>query len=833
MTRVRYAVRSLAKTPLLSVVVVVSLGLGIGANTAIFSLLHQMVLRSLPVEKPEDLALVTWNANRSGSSSSDASGGIDYIFSYRGFRELEERHDGVDSIAAFRRTTSNLAYGNQTTPGTVMLVSGGYFPLLRVTPSMGRLIVPDDDAQLSGNAVAVLSYAYWRGKMGAEVSALNRPMRINGQVFTIVGVAPNGFSGTSLGVEPDVFVPLSAKLLLTPDWKGAERLNDYWLYLLARRKPGVTLEQASVPLNGCFRGLIEEQAKTVRFRDDIELRRFRESRLKLVDGRQGYSYIREKSKTPIQILMIATGLVLLIAMANAANLMLARSGQRRKEIAIRAALGASRGEIFGQILTEGLLLAGGGAVAGFAFGAATVKLLISSLSGGDQPIRFLNASMEWPILLYALGVSAVTGLLFGLYPAWDAARNAPANMLNQESGRASAGRGTAKVRRGLVCAQVMISAVLLIPAGLLLMSLVNLLRVDLGIRTENVAQFGLAPMLNGYKPAQSRDLFERAESALAAMPGVTGVASAQVALIGGDNWMNTLTVEGYPSGPGKDTNSHVNQIGPGFFGQMGIPLLFGREFTERDNRAGQKVAIVNEQFARYFFGNANPLGRKFTPGWGKVTPDIEIVGVVKDSHYAQVNEKPVRVYYTPWRQSEDLGSLNFYLRSALPPSQILAGIRRVVLTLDPSLPPMSLRTLEDQIRLNIQTERLELQLASTFAILATVLAMLGLYGVTAYSVTRRTREIGIRVALGAAPGSIRAMVMRETLWILGIGLATGVPAALFLAKYAKSQLYGVTANDPIIIIGAVLALCVAAALAGFIPALRASRVNPLDALRYE
>ena len=827
MARIRFAIRSLAKAPLLSLVVVLSLGLGIGANTAIFSLLHQIILRSLPVEKPKELVLVTSSGEfKGGRNSTNDSGGMDYIFSYRMFRELEKRAEGVTGLAAFRSIGANLAFGKQTVPNEVLVVSGGYFPALGVKPLLGRTISPEDDVNGAGNAVTVLAYGYWHDRLGGETSVLNQPIRINGQVFTVVGVAPKGFTGTTPGDEPAAYVPVCFMARLTPNWNGADRWSDYWLYLVARLKPGVTLEQAAAALNGPYGALLEQQSQGPQFYYQQKLDRFLKSRLSLQDGSHGKSAMRDESRIPLIILMTATGLVLLIAMANAANLLLARSAQRRRELAIRAAMGAGRGELMAQLLTEALLLALGGGLAGLLFGVATLRLLIAEIVASDTPIYFLSSHLDQPLLLFGLGLSFATGLLLGLYPAWEAARVSPAVTLKDESGQSSGTRGTAHVRKALVCAQVMISAILLIPTGLFLKSLVNLLHVDLGIRTENVIGFSISPELNAYQPAESHALFERVESEMAAIPGVRSVAAAMVPLIASSRWGGNVTTDGVAP---ANTHCLYNELGPGYFGKMGIPLIAGREFTDADNLAGPKVAVVNQTFAKRFFEGQNAIGHRF--GTGK--PDIEIIGVVKDSHYAEVKEDPYPVFYTPWRQDKQIGSLGFYVRSALPTRQMIPQIRRVMASLDRDLPPENLRTLDDQIKLNILSDRIVLQLAAAFAILATALAMLGLYGVMAHSVARRTREIGIRMALGAEPGSIRWMVMREMLWILGVGLAIGVPAALMLARYVESQLYGVRAYDATVVAGAMLALAATAVAAGYLPARRASRVNPLDALRYE
>ncbi|MDX2150146.1 MAG: ABC transporter permease [Bryobacteraceae bacterium] len=831
MSYLRFSLRTLGRSPMLVLVVVLSLGLGIGANTAIFSLLYQMVLKKLPVEKPEELVLIKSPAEfKSGRTSTNNAGQHDSIFNYRTFRELEKRPEGLTGIAGFRALAANLSFRGQTVDGSVMVVSGGYFDTLRVKPVVGRLVEREDDVHGAGRPVAVLAHNYWQSQLGGRRDVLNQPIRVNGHLFTVVGIAPYGFTGTVLGDAPDVFVPMSFKPLMTPNWNGTDRWSDYWIYMAGRLKPGVTRQAAEAALNSTYAGLVEQALPEVKAWNAKRIERFRQSRLTLEPGEKGQSSVRRSTETPLLILMAATGLVLLIAIANTANLLLARAAQRRKEVTIRAALGAGRGEIMGQLLTEALLLSLAGGAAGVLLASWTVSLFVMVLSNG-RASEEITATLDWPVLLFAVGASLASGLLAGLYPAWEAGRRTLATTLRDEAGQVSGNLATANVRKALVCAQVMVSALLLIPTGLFLKSLVNLLQVDLGLRTENVYTFRISPELSGYKPAQSKLLFERVEAEVGAIPGVAGVTGSLVPLIAGSTWGNDLNVEGAPADQNFERNSRFNVVGAGYFGKMGIPLVAGREFTESDNAAGPKVAVVSEKFVKHFFGDRNALGRKF--GLGGEKPDTEIVGVVRDSKYASVKEEDPIVYYLPWRQSAEIGSLAFYVRSALPAEQVIPQIRRAMKNLDADLPLEDLRTLDEQVRINIRSDRMVLNLAGSFAVLATALAMLGLYGVMAYSVTRRTREIGIRLALGAPLGSIRAMVLNETMFILGAGLLVGVPAAVALAKLVESQLFGVKSFDPWVVAGAVAALCLSALLAGFLPARRAARIQPTTALRYE
>lgn len=833
MSHVRLALRVLARTPLLSLVVMLSLGLGIGANTAIFSLLHQALLRTLPVSQPHELMIVaTPGIGRAGMKAVGRSGGDDAVFSYPMLRALEQDPRGFTAVAGFRTEAAIVSAGGLTTSGEAILVSGRFFSLLGVRPEIGRLLEPADDRG-DGEPVVVLSYDYWQSKLGGRRDILNHAIRVNGRMYTVVGVAQRGFRGVTLGENPQLFVPVARKGLFTPAWDGRQEWDTYWLYLLGRRKPGLSPEHAEAELNAVYAAWIGHQVKTTEMKRTEEYRQqLLKSRLKLADGRLGVGDLRGDLETPLTILMICAALVLLIAAANAANLMLARGAQRQKEIAIRKALGAGQWVIVRQVLVEALVLSAGGAVLGLLLGAWTLDGLVALLSNVQESGETLSATLEPMMLGFSLLTALLTGLLFGVYPAWAAARGGESGSMKEAAWGTSAGARGVRVRRILVGAQVALALIMLLPMGLFLKTLIELTRTDIGVRTAGLITFEIAPELNGYTPEQSKMLFRKLEAALGAMPGAESATASVMSLLGGNVWGNRVLIEGRPPDD-RNAQAYVNAVSPGYFGKMGIPLVAGREFTEADTAPGANSAVVNEAFVRRFFEGTNPLGRTFSEPSRKGRRQFQIAGVVRDSKYAYLREGPRPVYYLPYQQSDIAGSLVFYVRTKLPSQTAFRQIRSIAREHDPDLPVDRLRTIENQIALSAASERVILQLSAAFAILATLLAMLGLYGVVSNSVTRRTREIGIRMALGAPTGRIGAMVLGEVLWLVVLGIAAGLPAALWLGKYSQSQLYGVQWTDPFILAAAAGILASAAAVAALAPARRAASTSPVEALRYE
>ena len=831
MRNVKLAFRTLFKTPFVTVVAILSLALGIGANAAIYSVFNVTLRRPLPVSHPERLVNVSAPGPAPGSNSCNQAGDCDEVFSYPMFRDLEKAKTAFSSVAAHRIFSINLAMAGQSPiNGEGMLVSGSYFPTLGITPALGRLVSPEDDRTIGGHYVAVLGYGYWETQLGANPNVVGQKITINGQQMTILGVAPKGFDGTTLGAKPYVYVPISMRGVMTPGFDGFEKRRNYWVYLFARLKPGTSMEQAAAAVNAVYRPIISDvEAPLQKGMSAQTMQKFRAKTIKLEDGRRGQSSAHREARTPVMLLFAITGIVLLIACANIANLLLARAAGRSMEMAVRLSLGATRRQLIAQLLTESIVLAVLGGIVSLLVAHWTLAGILSILPGGAGLL--FDFKLDPMVLLFTAVLSLATGVLFGLVPALQSTRPDLVTELRNNSGKLSGGRGAARFRTGLVTAQIALSMALLISAGLFIKSLRNVSRVDLGIKIDNLVTFAISPVLSGYDTTRSKTLFARTEEQLAAIPGVTGVTAAMVPLLAGDNWGNSVSVQGFHKDPDTDDGSRFNAVGQGYFKVVGVPLLAGREFTAADATGSPKVAIVNEAFAKKFNLGRDVVGKRMSVGNDSL--NIEIVGFVKDAKYSEVKQKIPPVYVIPYRQEGGVGGMNFYVRSSLPADQVIRAIRAAVKQLDPALPIEDLKTMPQQVRENVFLDRLVSNMSAAFAALATILAAVGLYGMLAYSVAQRTREIGVRMALGADGPRVRRMVLRQVGVLTIVGAAIGIAGAVGLGRLSQSLLYELKGYDPAVFGIAVVVLTLVAVSAGYIPALRASRIDPMAALRYE
>ena len=830
--RLPHAVRALLSTPLVTLIAIVSLAMGIGANAAIFSMFDQMLLRPLPVSDPGMLVNLSAPGPKPGSVSCGEAGDCDDVFSYPMFRDLERMQTVFTGLAAHRPFGVNLASKGQTLNGNGVLVSGSYFPVLGLQPALGRLFTRADDGVNGEPHVVVLSYDYWSTRFDRRADVLNQPLIVNGQPMTVVGVAPRGFDSTILGLRPQVFVPLTMRDAMESYFKNSlENRRWYWAYVFARLKPGVSVDRAMSAINVPYSAVINDvEAPLQKEMSQQTMKRFRARRLTGVVDARGQSSLHREARTPLILLFSVTGLVLLIACANIANLLLARAAGRSSEMAVRLAIGASRWQVVRQLLTEaGLLVVAGGAL-GILVAQWTLDLIAGTLTSHLAQTMAFTVNVR--VMLFAAGVAIGTGLLFGLFPALHATRPDLVTALKGQSGQPGSSRTAARFRTTLVTAQVGLSMLLLIGAGLFIKSLANVSRVDLGLHTENIVTFGVSPQLNGYTGTRSLELFQRMEDDLAKVPGVTSATAALVPPLSGSNWSSSLEVEGFPSGPDTDTQASFNKIGPGYFRTFGVPLLAGREFTAADAAGSPRVAIVNEQFAKKFKLGRQAVGKHIQEG-PRDSPQIEIVGVVADTRYSEVKEAPPPQYFEPYRQGETLGFLNFYVKTTPPAENLLATIPKVMARLDPNLPVEDPRTMEQQVRDNTFVDRLLTTFSASFAILATLLAAIGLYGVLAYTVAQRTREIGLRMALGAGPRRVRRLILTQTAVMTAIGGGVGLALAALAGRYAQSLLYQLQGYDTTVFVTAAVVLGGVALTAGLVPAIRASQVDPMTALRNE
>jgi predicted permease len=831
MSQLKRALRTLFKAPAVTVVAIVSLALGIGANAAIFSLFDQVLLRDLPVRQPDRLVNLAAPGLKPGSQHASQAGDRDAVFSYPMFRDLERAQGVFTGIAAHRSFAANLTYRRETSHGVGIFVSGSYFPVLGLEPALGRLLGPDHDKTIGTNSVAVVSHAYWVTRLGANPTVLHQTVLVNGQPMTIVGVAPRGFAGTTIGSEPQVFVPITMSAVMPDGYDAFDNRRSYWVYLFARLRPGVSIVQARSGINQHYRALLSDvEAPLQRGMSGQTLDQFKAKQITVEEGRRGQSRLLGASRAPLILLFSTSAVVLLIACANVANLLLARAARRAAEMAVRLSLGASRRQLVAHLLAESCVLAGLGGILGLVVARWTLDLIASLLPA--ETAAALQFELHFPMVLFAAGLSLGTGLLVGIFPAFQSTRLDLVSTLKTQAGQPSGARAAARFRTSLVTAQVALSMTLLVSAGLFVKSLRNVSLLDLGLPVDNVASFRLSPELNDYDSARNQALFERVEQELSAIPGVTGVAASHVALLSGTSRGSQVLVEGFEATPDTDSSARWNAIGAGYFRTLGIPLLAGREFTPADGLGAPAVAIVNEAFAKKFNLDRDAVGKRMAARGG-TTLDIEIVGLARNAKHSEVKLEAPPVFFRPYRQDDGIGAVSFYIRTSLSSEQLLRDISGVIARVDPNLPLQDLKTMRQQVRENVFQDRMIGMLSAAFAVLATLLAAVGLYGVLAYTVAQRTREIGLRMALGADARRVRGMVMRQVGRMILVGGAAGITAALWLGRFARTLLFELDGHDPAVFAAAAALLTVVALGAGYIPARRASRVDPMWALRYE
>ena len=830
MREVRLALRTLFKAPLFTGIAGLSLALGIGANTAMFGLVDQILLRLLPVQNPRELVQLTVEGGRFGSNNGDGLG----TFSHPLFVAFRDRNTVFSGLTGQMVTSASLIGTDRNEVVSVGLVAGNFFDVLGVRAQAGRLLTAEDDKVKGGHPVAVLQYDFWRNRYAGKGDVIGSTIRLNGTPFTVVGITAAGFEGTDSAVPTNLWVPVMMKTAITPTWDALEDERYAWFYLFGRLKPGMSREQAEAALRVLYRQRQEEELGGEFFQKYPDLKdRFLKQTFNLVPASRGQSDLRQRFEQPLIVLEWLVGFVLLIACANVASLLLARAAARQREIAIRTALGASRVQIVRQLLLESLILAVGGGVAGIALSAVLARALLRFLPFDPENLSLVTTP-DLRILLFAAALTLTTAVVFGLVPALQASRVAPGMTLKAEAGSVAGGHGHVRLRKTLVAMQVGLATVLLIGAGLFVRSLQALRNVDLGFRTENVVTMGVQPA-TVYDEARKRQVFRSVIEGLATVPGVKAVGANSSRLLRGGRWDSSITIPGVTAQDGRYPWSYFNAVTPGYFAALGIPIKAGRDFTWSDWGAAEERCLVNEELVTQYLRGQNPVGRRMGQG-RDVSPNMEIVGVFGNASYDDVRGPVPRQTFVSMGSGTRLrgiGSMVVYARTDRDPGPVMAALRAEVRRIDPNLVIANLRTLDAQLDMRLANERMLSFLATGFALLATVLAVVGLYGVLAFVVTRRTREIGIRMALGADRGRVVRLVLSEMLAVFVFGVAAGVFAGTAGGRYVESQLFGIHAHDPAVFVLSAAVLLAAALAAGFVPAWRAAKIDPMRALRYE
>ena len=833
---IRFGARMLAKHPGFTAIAVLTLALGIGANTGIFTILRQVVLQRLPVPHPEQLVLLYSPGPKQGHVNSDenAAPGEDGAesFSYPMYANLRDRNSVFTGLAAKDTFSATLTYRGNTERARADLVSGNYFETLGVTAAIGRTFEPADTVASGGNPVVMLSNGYWKSRFGADPGVLNQGVLVNNRPMTVVGVVSAGFDGIQPGFLPEVYIPITMLPSLTLGPTDLANHKDFWIKLIGRLKPGISPERAAAGLAPLYSALLRDELPLFTGWDDSKKAEFLAKKLILRNGARGRPQLSSGAGPQLTALMSMVGLVLFIACANVAGLLTARGAARQREIGIRLSLGASRARLIRQLVVESFLLSVTGALLGLAIASWTSSTLVR-FAAENGIADGLSSALSPSVLAFTCVLALLSGVLFGVAPALRATRVELVTTLKEQAGALSSGLAHTRLRQGLVVCQVALTLLLVTIAGGFARSLFNVKHIDLGLRTAHVLQFSVAPQLNGYDQARTFAFFRQLEDRISALPGVLSLSATQEALLDYSDRGSNVTVEGEP--PALAGTRHVlrNAIAPGHFSNMGIPLLNGCEFTRADVAGSPKVAILNETMAKTFFPNGDALGRRMKFGGGSDPLDMEIVAVVKDSHHSGVKEEPTPFVYIPYEQEKNVGALTYYVRTSQDPTTLAAAVRGVVSELDSSLPIDGVRSFQDQINRQVASDWLIASLAEIFGALAALLAAIGIYGLLAYAVTQRTREIGVRMALGADTGKVVRMILNDVSRLVGIGVLFGLPLAYGLSKLVNSMLYGVKAFEFLTVGSALLVMIFVAMAAAYLPARRATRVDPLVALRYE
>jgi|HubBroStandDraft_5_1064220.scaffolds.fasta_scaffold11913_2 putative ABC transport system permease protein len=828
----RYALRQLRKSPGFATVAILTLALGIGANTAIFSLLDQAVLRSLPVKDVDRLVILKYSGGDTGRLSSRTDGA--FYFSYPMYRDLRDRNSVFSGLIATDSAQVGVQWHDQSDLVKAELVSGNYFDVLSLQPALGRLFVAADDLVPDGNPLAVLSFSYWQRRFGTDPEILNQSILVNGHPFTVVGIAPPGFHSVVMGDTPDVFVPMMMKAEVIPGLKDLEERRSRWLNIVGKLKPGTSREQAEAGIAPLWYSIRSDELKDIKgagehFRDAF----LTKSHLFVLDGARGFSPLRSDVQMPLLIVMGMVGLVALMACANVGSLLLVRAAGRVREMSVRYALGAKRKRVIQQLLVEGLLLGVTGGLLGMLLAPRVSGLLINMIwSGGTGDLPF-SSQPDLRIMLFNCALALFATLLFSLAPAAQFWRPDLAPALKQQG--MTARSGSLRFRRASVALQIGLSLMLLVGAGLFVRTLRNLKSLNAGFATDHLLTFGIDPRMAGYEPARTFALYQRAFETLRGLPGVRSVAATNDPELANDNESGNITVAGYAEKPQEDMQVEQPDVSADYFSTLQMPLLAGRIFTDQDRAGSQKVAVVNESFARHFFPDPQQaIGHYFGNGNGPGTKtDIAIIGVVKDAKHTSLREPVTRTAFFSYLQSPEPTAMTFYVRTWQQPESAESTIRQAMQTLDSNLVLDTFRTMDEQIDNNLTAERVIALLASGFGVLAALMAAVGLYGVLAYSTAQRTSEIGIRMALGATRASVVGMVLFEVLWLAGISIAVTLPLSLLLMRAVRSQLFGISSSDPLTLCLMTLLVTLVALASALLPARRAARVEPMKALRYE